>query len=179
MVGFRGARRASPSVKYHGIYNVGELPDVVLSTPHFDCAPLAGVMEAAATPPAPPPDTGDTVLLYRGRVQLTWTLRADDVSLEFVAFRSSRYLAVALGTEMKGGYAYVAWFDDNDDAHLNSYSMSGHNAIDVKLVRFVRPLLPLCLQLAEGVSGRKEQQGSADPAQVHSPTHFTRVQRMS
>jgi hypothetical protein len=100
-------------------------------------------MEAAATPPAPPPDTGATALLYRDRVQMTWTLRADDVSFEFVAVRPSKYLAVALGTGMHGGYAYVAWFDDNDDAHLNSYSMSGHNARDVKLVRCVHPLLPL------------------------------------
>jgi hypothetical protein len=49
-----------------------------------------------------------------------------------------------MGTEMKGAYAYVAWFDDDDTGHLNSYTMSGHNARDVQLVRCVRSLLLSC-----------------------------------
>ena len=77
------------------MYNWGELPDMVLSTPRFDCAPLAGVMEAqdASSPPSPPADPA-SILLHAGRVRLTWTLGADDtIAFHVEAFRSSRYLA--------------------------------------------------------------------------------------
>jgi len=136
-----GGAAADPALrlKQHGANKdtYGTLSAFKLGLCPATCPKLTAVATVA---PAPAP-TGNmpSVLLAGGGGRVSWMLRkspvgAPGVVLFFQALRPSQWASLAVGTEMVGARAYVAWRDDKAGGKLLSavFDISGLSASSLK-----------------------------------------------